>query len=99
MKKIQHKIIVLGDTHGRSKWKEVLRKEPDATKVVFLGDYFDSFDIPFEEQVENFTNILALKKEDPDKIVLLLGNHDFQYLPYVTEHYSGSLLTYPLVTY
>ncbi|MFA5695872.1 MAG: metallophosphoesterase [Bacilli bacterium] len=86
---VKNQIIVLGDTHGRNLWEKILEKHPQATKVVFLGDYFDSFDIPFKEQAENFTKILALKKAEPERIVLLLGNHDFQYLPYVTEHYSG----------
>lgn len=85
----KNKIIVLGDTHGRNKWEKILKKEHDATKVVFLGDFFDSFDVSFNTQVENFMNILSLKKSSPDKVVLLLGNHDFHYLPYVTEHYSG----------
>ena len=86
---VKNQIIVLGDIHGRKEWKTILKKEPNATKVIFLGDYFDSFDVPFETQVENFIDILALKKSDPNKFILLLGNHDFQYLPYVTEHYSG----------
>lgn len=86
---VKNKIIVLGDTHGINLWESILKKESDATKIVFLGDYFDSFHIPFDEQIENFIKILALKKAEPEKVVLLLGNHDFQYLPYVTEHYSG----------
>ena len=39
------KTILIGDIHGRSIWKRIVADEkPD--RVVFIGDYFDSFDIP-----------------------------------------------------
>ena len=38
------KTIVIGDTHGRSNWKLAIHQDkPD--RVIFIGDYFDSFDI------------------------------------------------------
>ena len=38
------KTIAIGDIHGLSIWKDIINKEnPD--KVIFIGDYFDSFDI------------------------------------------------------
>lgn len=82
------KIIAIGDTHGHNEWQHIVEKEKDADKIVFLGDYFDSFNIPHHEQMENFLKIVAYKNENPDKVVLLLGNHDFQYLTQ-TERYSG----------
>lgn len=79
------KIIALGDTHGVNKWKEIVKQSFD--KVIFLGDYFDSFSIKFGEQYENFMAILDFKKANPDKVVLLFGNHDFHYI--TNERYSG----------
>jgi predicted phosphodiesterase len=87
MKKNQHKIIVLGDTHGRDKWEQIVKQPSD--KVIFLGDYFDSFDIPFDIQMANFKKIIDYKQKNPKKVVLLLGNHDYHYLSYVHESYSG----------
>lgn len=84
---VKNKIIVLGDTHGRNKWEEIV-KQP-FSKVIFLGDYFDSFDIPFKEQMDNFVKILTFKKDNPLKVILLLGNHDYHYLSSIEEHYSG----------
>ena len=84
---VKNKIIVLGDTHGRNKWEQIVKQSFD--KVIFLGDYFDSFDIPFQDQWENFMDILEFKKENPDKVILLLGNHDYHYLCDIEEHYSG----------
>lgn len=86
-KKQKNKIIVLGDTHGRNKWQDIVDQTFD--KVIFLGDYFDSFYIPFEEQMDNFKKIISFKIKNPDKVVLLLGNHDYHYLSYVKENYSG----------
>jgi hypothetical protein len=48
-------------------------------KIIFLGDYVDSFDLDNITILNNFKNILFLKKCLPDKVVLLLGNHDIQY--------------------
>ena len=38
------KTVFIGDIYGRHTWKLIVEKEqPD--HVVFMGDYFDSFDI------------------------------------------------------
>jgi len=81
------KIIALGDTHGKDIWKEIVKKESDADKVIFIGDYFDSFTISYTEQKQNFKDILEYKIKNPDKVVLLFGNHDFHYV--FKERYSG----------
>lgn len=75
------KIIAIGDIHGRSCWKEIVEKHSDAHKIVFVGDYFDSFDISAAEQLYNFKEIVQFKKDYPAKVVLLKGNHDIQYMP------------------
>ncbi len=72
------KTILLGDTHGRTLWKDIVTKEsPD--QVVFIGDYFDSLDISQENQLRNFIDILEYKYRVPNTI-LLIGNHDFHYM-------------------
>lgn len=85
------KIIALGDIHGRSRWEKIASGQT-CDKLVFLGDYFDSFTIPGEEQIRNFQKIVAYKEANPDKVVLLTGNHDNHYLPVarsINETYSG----------
>lgn len=89
IKKKNYKIVALGDIHGQNIWKKIIETNKDADLFIFLGDYFDSFTVLFEEQLSNFKEILEYKKENLEKVVLLLGNHDFQYLPYIAEHYSG----------
>lgn len=83
------KIIALGDTHGRDTWKAIVAKEEDADKIVFIGDYFDSFGIKPHKQIENFKEILEFKRKNLDKVVLLIGNHDFHYMKWAGETYSG----------
>lgn len=73
------KIITVPDLHGKNFWKHIDISEYD--KVVFLGDYVDSYlTIPPLVELQNFIEIIDLKKTYPDKIELLLGNHDIQYL-------------------
>ena len=82
------KTLILGDTHGRSNWKDVLAAHPDAARVIFMGDYFDSFDISGVEQLHNFNEIIRFKEETDKEVIMLLGNHDHHYLD-VGETYSG----------
>lgn len=83
------KLIALGDTHGRADWKRIV-SSVDFDKVVFIGDYFDTHEnITPEQQKSNFEDLMAYKREHMDKVVLLLGNHDYHYLRTVEERYSG----------
>jgi len=81
------KHIIIGDLHGKDCWREINIKNYD--KVVFLGDYVDSFTISDLAIYENLKNIIRLKKTNPHKVVLLLGNHDIQYLYFPRYQCSG----------
>lgn len=75
------KIVAIGDIHGHDTWKSIVEKEKDADTIVFLGDYFDSFNVPTGDQIFNFLEIIHFKQTTPKKVVLLIGNHDHHYLP------------------
>jgi len=84
------KIIAIGDIHGREIWKKILETEQGYTKVIFIGDYFDSKErITALKQIDNFKEIIALKEREKNKVILLFGNHDFHYLNGITDRYSG----------
>jgi predicted MPP superfamily phosphohydrolase len=75
------KILAIGDVHGR----EVLSRIPhaDFDKIVFIGDYVDTHyeaDFSNEMFIQNLQKILQYKKDHPDKVILLLGNHDIHYM-------------------
>jgi predicted MPP superfamily phosphohydrolase len=83
------KIIAFGDIHGRNCWQQIV-SNIEYDKVVFLGDYFDSHErISEEHQVANFIDLTELKRNQPEKVILLFGNHDYHYLSIVKEQYSG----------
>ena len=75
--------LVVPDVHGRAFWKDAKNAITNVDKVIFLGDYLDPYSyegITFEDSVMEFEDILAFKEAYPDKVVLLLGNHDMHYL-------------------
>jgi len=85
-----YRIIAIGDIHGRDIWKTIVRIEEDFDRFIFIGDYFDTKEnIDVTKQIENFKEILEFKKQNIDKVVLLIGNHDFHYLKGAGETYSG----------
>jgi hypothetical protein len=79
--------LALGDLHGRD-YRERIPDE-DFEECYFTGDYFDSFDIPFERQYRNFERLCAAARGD-SRLKLCLGNHDYHYLRGVIgQRYSG----------
>lgn len=69
------KIMIVPDTHGRDFWKQAI--DSDADKIIFLGDYLDHYpdESTYYHDIANFLEILDFKKNNPDKVILLLGNH------------------------
>lgn len=76
---IKMKQIVIWDIHWRDIWKKILLKEKTFDEVIFMWDYFDSFDIPIDVQIRNFYDIIWLCRESKWRIVMLMWNHDYQY--------------------
>jgi hypothetical protein len=78
------KTVVIGDIHGRSVWKLIVGIEkPD--RVIFIGDYFDSFDIKGVDQLSNFQDIIAFKENNQCEVIMLIGNHDYHYFPEIGD--------------
>jgi predicted MPP superfamily phosphohydrolase len=83
---MRKEILIIPDVHGRSFWKEAVDSK-DYEKIIFLGDYTDPYEmegITDDMAVDNFKSIIDYKQQNPDKVVLLLGNHD---LHYYSEYY------------
>ncbi|MBQ9309641.1 MAG: metallophosphoesterase [Bacteroidales bacterium] len=76
-------MIIIPDVHGRSFWKKPVEDNLGKEHIIFLGDYIDPYEYegiaPWEALLQ-FEEIVELKKENPDNITLLLGNHDIHYL-------------------
>lgn len=80
--------LIIPDVHGRLFWKnsveEVLTKTN--ANIIFLGDYLDPYPDEWNSEdneklisIDRFKKIIELKKENPNRITLLLGNHDCGY--------------------
>ena len=90
------KVLVIADIHGRKFWRKVIEKNCDnVDKIIFLGDYLDPYSNELEENpelmecrssddyiklLEMLEDIVSLKKKEPNKYILLTGNHTDSYI-------------------
>ena len=90
------KVLVIPDTHGRKFWRKAIADNiGKVDKVVFLGDYLDPYPEELKENPDLFdcndfcdyngllgtlNDIISLKKNEPDKYILLTGNHTDSYI-------------------
>ena len=88
--------LVIPDIHCRKFWRKAIDENiGKVDKVIFLGDYLDPYvdeieDNPETMEVENFydssnallmlNDIISLKKNEPDRFILLTGNHTDSYI-------------------
>lgn len=83
------KTVICSDTHGKDLYKKIIEQEGTTdTMYIFLGDYFDSFDIPGIVQMDNFKEIIRFKESGTCPVIMLVGNHDFHYIPEIG--YTGT---------
>ena len=77
---MDRRICIIGDVHGRDVWQKIDFTPYDY--VVFMGDYFDPYmyTVSYEDRLTVFEDIVNLKGKEPNKYVLLFGNHDYHYL-------------------
>lgn len=84
------KLVIIGDVHGRGMWRDIVEREWDADLFIFLGDYVSTHEhISQQKQLDNLFEILDFKEENPDRVILLRGNHDLQHLGYYWAECSG----------
>ena len=90
------KVLVIGDVHGRKFWRKTINNNiGQVDKIIFLGDYLDPYQNEIEENPElmeckyfgdsknllkMLENIISLKKNEPNKYILLTGNHTDSYI-------------------
>lgn len=80
------KCLILGDLHCRPVWKEIVAKEGESCdKIIFLGDYTCPKEIKLDDPTDAcgfLYDVLDFKDSNPDKVILLRGNHDLDSLGY-----------------
>jgi len=73
------KILIVPDIHGRKFWEPALNF--DGT-VVFLGDYTDPYGyegFTYEDSLQVMNKVIDFKKANPERVTLLVGNHELHY--------------------
>lgn len=97
------KVLVIPDIHGSTYWKKnFLDNVEKVSKVVFLGDYVDSFNENEKGEVaaKNFEDIIQTTEKYKEKVDILLGNHDISYIyqfngdPNVSGHQPNMAIRY-----
>lgn len=86
-------VLIVPDVHGRSFWREPFLKKDKFDKVIFLGDYTDPYygEATDEDALQVLKDIIQFKKDNFDKCILLIGNHD---CPYIWKEYGAALGSY-----
>lgn len=90
------KVLVIPDLHGRKFWRETIQNNIEKVdKIIFLGDYLDPYPYEIEDNPElmeckssddafsllnMLKDIVSLKKNEPEKYILLTGNHTDSYI-------------------
>lgn len=81
------KTIFVGDIHGVQTWKYIVNTQK-FDRIVFVGDYFDSFDIKGDDQINNFLDLIAYKESTDKEVIFMIGNHDHHY--FASVGYTGT---------
>jgi predicted phosphodiesterase len=100
------KVLVLGDIHCRNFWRKAIYDNiGKVDKIIFLGDYLDPYPEEIKKnpelmEVNDFydsyhaldmlNDIVSLKKNEPNKFILLTGNHTNKIL----EIFRKSIILY-----
>ena len=80
------KYLIIGDLHCRPIWKDIVAKEGNTCdKIIFLGDYTCPKEVKFDDPTDAcgfLYEVLEYKDKNPDKVILLRGNHDLNSIGY-----------------
>ena len=90
------KVLVIPDIHSRKFWRQAIANNIDKVdKIIFLGDYLDPYPEEIkntpelmeckdfydsENLLKMLEDIISLKRNEPDKYILLTGNHTDSYI-------------------
>ena len=90
------KVLVIPDVHSRKFWRKAIADNiGNVDKIIFLGDYLDPYENEIDKNPElmecnsfddcknllkMLEDIVLLKKNEPDKYILLTGNHTDSYI-------------------
>ena len=77
-------VLVIADLHCREFWKDAVKDWNGP--IIFLGDYVDPYPYEWEDKeqmpnpVDCLLDVINFKDCNPDRVILLIGNHDESYI-------------------
>lgn len=77
------RVMTVGDIHCRFEYVMLAEERLKAGKcdrLVFLGDYCDSYTHNNHDMQHTVEQVIRIKSENLDKVELLIGNHDLPYM-------------------
>ena len=84
---MKNDILIVPDIHGRDFWFPALDYQGE---IIFLGDYTDPYpqeNFTEEDAYQGLLKIVQFKQQHPDRVTLLIGNHELHY--YNTQFQAG----------
>lgn len=87
-------ILIVPDIHGEDFWRPALDFNG---QVVFLGDYTDPYYHCPDDGLSTFLEIVAFKRQNHDRVTLLLGNHELHYINRLFRCSRFSEKSYPIM--
>jgi len=72
--------LVVGDLHGKVEIAEEVLGDKGTNKIIFIGDYLDSFDRSVADQIKLLDLVLDACEANPETVQALLGNHELSYM-------------------
>lgn len=87
-----NEILIVPDVHGRNFWEPALNCDGE---VIFLGDYLDPYaheGFTPEDAYRGLLKIVDYRRQNPDRVTLLIGNHELHYYnrKYAASRFSDS---------
>lgn len=82
---INIKILFVGDIHTHNYMIndiKILDNKYNFDKIILFGDYVDDWLSTGKDSLNTLSSVITLKQSNPDKYILLLGNHELSYLGY-----------------
>lgn len=79
------KVLFVGDIHNHQYMIDDIQrldKKYQFDKIILFGDYVDDWNTDNHDSLKTLEKIFNLKHIQPDKYILLVGNHEMSYLGY-----------------
>ena len=79
------KVLFVGDIHNHLYMIDDIKRldsKYNFDKIILFGDYIDDWNTDNHNSLKTLEKVFNLKQNEPNKYVLLLGNHELSYLGY-----------------